>query len=89
MTNERLKDILGMVLDDISSGYLCDRLIDILSDGDINNSERLYVNDYMFERKPNNSGSEFWWGVMPELADEYENWIQQKHDWLQKLIDEL
>lgn len=27
MTNERLKEILIMVLEDESSGYLCDRLV--------------------------------------------------------------
>lgn len=89
MTNEILKEILIMVLEDESSGYLCDRLVTILSFGNINHSERIYVKEYMFARKPNSSDSSFWWGVRPFLSNEYGNWLQQKHDWLQKLIDEL
>lgn len=87
MTNERLKEILGMVMDDRSSCFLCNRFTRLRIKRFVDESESKFVIDYMFERRPFIEREFFWWGSIHSIG--YEAWLQAKHDWLQKLIDEL
>ena len=86
MTNERLKEILQFVLWRRSNKYLCLRLEDLRDVGHIDEAEFLFVYDYMFKRRPFIERYQYWWNRRDITT---EAWLQQKHDWLQKLIDEL
>lgn len=59
MTNERLKEILQMVLENRDSDYLCIRLRSI---PDVNHIEYDLVREYMFARRPDKSREVYWWG---------------------------
>lgn len=76
-----------MVIKDRSSCFLCNRLKHLYDNDYINITEANFVIDYMFLRRPNLHVSTYWWGNAPSTG--FKDWLQAKHDWLQKLIDEL
>lgn len=88
MTNERLKEILWMV-QRLNGNYLCHRLEYLYDNRQIDIVEFTTVNEHMFERRPSQYKSLYWWGETPDTVRLQNVWLQQKHDWLQKLIDEL
>lgn len=87
MTNRRLEEILQMILEHRVSPFLCDRLDEIWNEGHINKAEFHFVNKYMSDRTPDNSGAMFWWGMTPDTG--FDQWLQIKHNWLQNLINKL
>lgn len=89
MTDERLKEILQMVLEDRSSDYLCYRLEYIWNSYSIDDDEYIFVNTYMFRRRPFKHRKIYWWASDYTTKIEYEEWLQIKHTWLQNLINEL
>lgn len=89
MTNERLKEILQMVLESRDSDYLCIRFGYLIKRKLIKGCESDYAINYLRTRRPKNGNIILWWGFAPCTFSEYSKWLKQKHDWLQKLIDEL
>lgn len=88
MTNERLKEILQMVLEQ-GRYYLCNRITDLKNLKLIDEHEENFVINYMTDRRPDKNRIVFWWGIGPDSIIGEKTWIEQKHEWLQNLINEL
>lgn len=88
MTNERLKELLMMVLEDKSSNYLCNRVSNIFFyNHNIKIDEINSVREYMYVNRPfKNRYGAWWYDSDYTTHDEY---MKAKHEWLQNLINKL